>query len=331
MVYIIAEAGSNYNGSVDLALKLNVAASEAGADCIKYQLIYPFGLYLDGEYVYGDYKIADVIKIRELNSLTDNQWYKVKDHAESLGLDFSFSVFDDRGIALASAMNLKFVKVASTDLNNHLFLRKLSREFSQIVISTGMSTASEIEASLSVLQEKVITQPSLVVMHCVSSYPVATADTNLAFLQTLQLFGHTLGFSDHSLGIEASVSAVSVGAKWIEKHFTLDRSLPGLDHEHSLSPEELKTFVHALRSVESSLQYSGEKIQTGEAKTMLRARRGVYAKRDLPQGHVITEDDLNIVRPPSEISADRAEQLLGIALLAPLKKGDPLPISLLTS
>jgi N,N'-diacetyllegionaminate synthase len=330
MVYVIAEAGSNYNGSVELALQLNSAAAAAGADCVKYQLISPYGLYLEGDYSYGNYKIEEVIKIRELNTLSDQQWYQIKDHAESLGLDFSFSLFDERGITLASEMGIKFAKVASTDLNNHMFLRKLARAFSHIVISTGMSTLIEIEDSLNVLRETGDTNLNLVVMHCVSSYPVPTAKTNLAFLPKLQSFGHVSGFSDHSLGVEAAAGAVALGAVWIEKHFTLDRDLPGLDHEHSLNPEELRQFINALRSLEESLNYSGEKLQPEEVTTMARARRGVYAKANLPKGHVVTEEDLNIVRPPSEISADKAEDLLGKKLLTELKKDDPFPKSLLS-
>lgn len=329
LVYIIAEAGSNYNGSVELALQLNEAASSAGADCIKYQLIHPYGLYLEGSYSYGNYDISEVLQIRKLNELADKEWYKIKDHAEGLGLDFSVSIFDERGIELASDMNLKFIKVASTDLNNHLFLQKLSNSFSKVVISTGMSTYSEIEASLAVLRAARNPAPEIVVLHCVSSYPVATSKTNLSFLRELQGLGHSVGFSDHTLGIEAASGAVALGAEWVEKHFTLDRSLPGLDHEHSLNPEELEKFVTALRSLEESLEYSGEKLQADELNTMKRARRGIYARRDLPSGHVITEVDLNIVRPPTDISADKAANLLGKELKVSLRKGDPLPISLL--
>lgn len=330
MVYVIAEAGSNYNGSVELALQLNSAASAAGADCVKYQLIYPYGLYLAGEYSYGNYEISEVIRIRERNVLTDQQWHQVREHAENLGLDFSFSVFDEQGINLAAEMGIKFVKVASTDLNNHIFLRKLAKKFSHIVISTGMSTLSEIEQSLKVLRETEEHQVNLVVMHCISSYPVPTAKTNLGFLRELQRFGHTSGFSDHSLGIEAAAGALTLGATWVEKHFTLDRTLPGLDHEHSLNPDELREFVEAIRSLEESLYFSGDKLQREELNTMARARRGVYANADLNTGHIITEQDLNIVRPPSEIPADKAERLLGKTLQSQLKKGAPFPMSLLS-
>ena len=329
MVHIIAEAGSNYNGQVSLALSLNSAAKRAGADSVKFQIIYPDDLYLKGDYSYGNYAIRDVRRLRELNVLTDAEWWEIRDHAAELDLEFTASVFCLRGLELIASMNPPYIKIASTDLNNFTFLRHVSASGLRIVLSTGMSSMDEIEKAIDIIQSERGFSGDLVVLHCVSSYPVDTQDTNLAFLLELQKFGFQVGFSDHSLGVDAAIAATALGAEWLEKHFTLDKSMEGLDHKHSADEPELTAYIESIRQIENSLRPKESKIGPGEAETMERARRGVYAARNLPAGHRLTSSDILIVRPPSEISAGEAEYLVGKVLDYPVEENSAFSRSLL--
>ena len=324
MAYIIAEAGSNYNGSVERALELNSLAKESGADCIKYQIIYADGLYLPGSYPYGDYQSEAVLKVRRSNELSDSEWWTIRDHAESIGLDFSASVFDERGLELLQTMNPPFVKVASSDLNNHLFLRKVGAAELKVVLSTGMASLEEIETSIQVLFQSGLQNDGLVVMHCVSSYPTERQNTRVGFLTKLKKLTSEVGFSDHSTGTESAIAALALGAKWFEKHFTSDRSLPGLDHAHSLELSDLTEYVRTIRDMEASLSTDVPKISEAEAYTAKRARRGIYARIHIAAGTLITESEISIVRPPSELSADEVDLVLGKRALQDINAGEPI-------
>jgi sialic acid synthase SpsE len=175
-----------------------------------------------------------------------------------------------------------------------------------------MSTLGDIEKTVDALHKEGVRGERLVLLHCVSAYPASLRETNLAFIQTLRrAFGTAVGFSDHTLGREAACAAVALGATWIEKHFTVDRGLEGLDHRHALEPGELKEYVGAIRDIEASLSPRVHKIAAAEAETRKRARRGIYAARDLPEGHVLAAADLLIVRPEGPIPADEADALIG--------------------
>jgi sialic acid synthase SpsE len=311
-VHIIAEAGSNHNGDVALGRKLNAIAAAAGADSVKYQIIYPEGLYLPGSYAYGHYDIREVWRIREEGVLEDAEWHALHDDARERGIPFSASVFDTRGLKLLCEMDPPYVKTASCDLNNLRFLQEVAARGKSMVVSTGMSSLGDIEKAVAVLQKEGIYGDKLVLLHCVSSYPASLADTNLAFIATLRsAFGTTVGFSDHTLGREAACAAVAVGASWIEKHFTVDRTLEGFDHKHALEADDLCDYVRAIRDIEASLRAKVQKIGAAEAATRERARRGIYMARDLPAGHVITQKDLLILRPEGPIPADEADMLVG--------------------
>lgn len=323
-VHIIAEAGSNYNGSVDLARQLNAAAAAAAADSVKYQIIYPEGLYRPGQYAYGHYDIAEVWKIRQSGVLDDDAWRAVAADAAARGITFSASVFDTRGLDLLCELNPPYLKIASCDLNNLRFLREVAQRGLPMVVSTGMSTLGDIECAVATLAAEGIEGERLVLLHCVSAYPAPLGTTNLAFLATLRAaFGTAVGFSDHTTGDIAACAAVALGATWLEKHFTTDRTLDGFDHKHAHEPDQLAAYVAAVREMEASLVPRIAKIGPAEAYTRQRARRGVYAARALPAGHCITGDDLLIVRPESPIAADRADELIGMRLKAPLGAHEP--------
>ncbi len=323
-VHIIAEAGSNYNGSVDLAKQLNAVAAQAGADSVKYQIINTDALYRPGEYAYGHYKIEDIRAIRRRDELTDDQWLDIRQNALSQGIAFSASVFDSRGLELLCSFDPPYIKIASCDLNNLRFLREVAARGRKMIVSTGMSTLGDIEKTVAALAKEGVCGDKLVLLHCVSAYPSALEDTNLTFVQTLRsAFGTAVGFSDHTLGREAACVAVALGATWIEKHFTTDHNLDGLDHKHAMEPESFAEYVRAIRATEAALQPKVVKIGPAEAYTRQRARRGIYVSRNLPAGHVLTHEDILVARPENSTPADEIDAVVGQALEQPLAAFEP--------
>jgi sialic acid synthase SpsE len=324
-VHVIAEAGSNYNGSVQLAKQLNGVAADAGADSVKYQIINTDLLYRQGEYAYGHYKIEDIRNVRRRDELSDEQWAEIRDHALEAGILFSASVFDSKGLDLLCSFDPPYIKTASCDLNNLRLLREIAERGRTMVVSTGMSTLGDIEKAVATLAKEGIEGERLVLLHCVSAYPSELGDTNLIFLQTLRsAFGTAVGFSDHTLGREAACIAVALGATWIEKHFTTDQTLEGLDHKHAMEPAAFIAYVKAIRETERAMQPRVIKIGEAEAYTRQRARRGLYAAKDLQVGHVLTNEDILIVRPETSIAADRIDEIVGIKLNRALAANEPL-------
>lgn len=326
-VHIIAEAGSNYNGSVSLAKQLNGVAAEAGADSVKYQIINTDALYRLGDYAYGHYKIEDIRAIRRRDELSDEQWADIREDAVAKGILFSASVFDTRGLDLLCGFDPPYIKTASCDLNNLRFLREIAARGRTMVVSTGMSTLGDIEKAVSALEKEGVTGEKLVLLHCVSAYPSALKDTNLSFIQTLRgAFGTAVGFSDHTLGTEAACIAVALGATWIEKHFTTDHTLDGLDHKHAMEPPAFTAYVGAIRETEAALKPKVTKIGPAEAYTRQRARRGLYVAADLPAGHVLRNEDILIVRPESPIPADEIDMIVGRTLVSPVGANEALTL-----
>jgi len=323
-VHIIAEAGSNYNGSISLAKRLNEVAAAAGADSVKYQIINTDLLYRPGHYAYGHYQIEEVRKIRRRDELSDEAWREIFEDARARGIMCSASVFDERGLDLLESLDPPYIKIASCDLNNHRFLRQVAARRRRMIVSTGMATLHEIDRTVSVLSSAGINNKDLVLLHCVSVYPSHLAEANLRFVELLGArFGCEVGFSDHTRGAEAACIAVALGATWIEKHFTTDPTLDGLDHAHAAEPDELARYVRMIREAERALLPSAEKVGSGEARTKERARRGIYASRDLPQGHVVSEGDIEILRPEGPLPADRFDDVVGIHLGRLLRAHEP--------
>jgi N,N'-diacetyllegionaminate synthase len=324
-VHVIAEAGSNYNGSVTLAKQLNAVASTAAADSVKYQIINTDALYRKGDYAYGHYKIEDIRAIRRRDEMSDDQWREIRADALDRGIAFSSSVFDTQGLDLLCSMSPPYLKTASCDLNNLRFLREIASRGHTMVVSTGMSTLGDIEKAVATLAKEGIEGDKLVLLHCVSAYPSELENTNLTFLKTLRsAFGTAVGFSDHTLGREAACIAVALGATWIEKHFTTDHSLDGLDHKHAMEPEAFADYVKAIRATEAAMKPKVVKIGEAEAYTRRRARRGLYAAQALPAGHVLRDADIIIVRPESPIPADEVDLVIGQILKRPLAAFEPL-------
>ena len=305
---VIAEAGSNHGGTVDGAIELVRIAASAGADVVKFQFIFPSGLYLP-EYLEldGTYSESAVWRSRQVEELAPEEWAEVWSEAARLGLAPAASVFCEQGIDLLKALGTPFVKIASTDLTNLGLLASTAEKFDQIVLSTGMATIEEIDASLTFLKEE-CGSPTVRLMHCVSRYPCpleASAPHRVKYLR--DKFGLEVGFSDHTEGVGAALMAAACGARFFEKHFTLDKSAPGFDHKHAASPAELTAYISALHQGIAALEKEPWNIAAEERETAIRARRGMYLRRDVAAGETITANDLLYVRPSTAVASSPHE------------------------
>lgn len=306
-VHVIAEAGTTHEGSLDRAIASVDDAAAAGADSVKFQIIHPEGLYLPEDPAGPP---NAVLARRRRQVLPPEAWRAIADRARARSIPMSASVFDVAGIRLLEALDPPYVKIASCDLNHHRLLRAAGAVGRRIVLSTGMATLPEIERAVAAVLET--GNERIVLMHCVSAYPAALETMNLGFITTLRkAFGLPVGLSDHTETSHAASMAIALGATWIEKHFTWDRGAEGFDHAYAMEPEGLRAFIADVRAAESAMCEPPEKIHGSEAEVKPRARRGVYAARPLPTGHVITDDDLVVVRPEGQIAAEDAERLVG--------------------
>lgn len=317
--HIIAEAGTNHNGSIDKAKELIALANRAGADSVKFQIINPWGLYLPGQYNYGHYDIKKVIEIRQSTVLSDEAYKDLHSYAMSLGIAFSASVFDKEGLDLLCSLNPPYIKLASCDLNNTRFLKQVAEKGRKMIISTGMSSFQDVEKSLKAIEST--GNNDIVLLHCVSVYPAKTEQSNLSFLTTLKnAFGFEVGFSDHTGSSTAAVMALALGATWFEKHFTTDKTQEGFDHAYAMEEDGFTTYVNDIRAAEQALIPREEKISDAERYTRKRARRSLYAKRPIKAGEVIKDEDILCVRPEGILNADDIDLIVGKTAKADLEQ-----------
>lgn len=318
-IHIIAEAGTNHNGQLIKAKKLADIAKASKADSIKFQLIYPWGLYLPGDYEYGHYDIKEVIKIREDGMIPDEEYDVLASYCKEKDISFTASVFDTRGLNLMLKFDPEYIKLASCDLNNIRFMREVAERGKRMIISTGMSTMKDIERSLSALAKENFND--IVLLHCVSVYPAHLEGANVSFIEVLKKeFGFPVGYSDHTGTSHAACMALAKGATWFEKHFTEDSSQDGFDHAYAMEESGLTEYVSDLRKAEQALIIPDKKISDAERYTRQRARRSLYANVDLKAGKVLTNDDVLIVRPEGKMNADQIDLIIGEKLQHDIKQ-----------
>ncbi|EKD29064.1 MAG: hypothetical protein ACD_79C00090G0004 [uncultured bacterium] len=309
-LHIIAEAGTNHNGKISLAKKLVDIAVRVRANSIKFQMINTRGLYLPGIYEYGHYDIKEVIRLREKTRFSESQYRELSEYCVLKNIPVTCSVFDLDALNLLMKFNPLYIKIASCDLNNIRLLRQVAQAGKKMVLSTGMSTLKEIERTLKELDK--IGFHDIVLMHCVSLYPALLKQTNLKFIEVLKKnFGFEVGFSDHTRGCIAACMALSLGATWFEKHFTLNRKLKGLDHAHALGEKELLQYVSDIHEARASLLLRKDKISDLENYTKKRARRSLYAAKDMQKGECLKNEDVLIVRPENIMQADYIDRIIG--------------------
>lgn len=312
---IIAEAGVNHNGSVQLAKKLVDIACEAGADIVKFQTFKAENLVTQSA-VMADYQIQnlgqdssqfDMLKKLELSYL---DFLDLKTYCDQKGIEFISTPFDFESIDFLSQLNMKYWKIPSGELTNLPYLEKIAKLKQSVILSTGMSTMEEVKASYHVLVKNGARE--VFVLHCTSDYPTKLSDVNInAMLSMKQEFGEKIGYSDHTEGILVPTVAVSMGAKIIEKHFTISRSMEGPDHKASLEPNELKDLVRTIRDVESCFGSYVKQPTAEELRTSLIARKSIMASRDIKQGEAFTEENLTVKRPGSGISPMKWYDVIG--------------------
>lgn len=304
-VYIIAEAGVNHNGSLELACQLADAAKAAGADCVKFQTFRAESL-VSRAAKKAAYQVAATGEDSQLNmlkalELSFDDFRALKAHCDHIGICFLSTPFDLESIAFLNTLDMPFWKIPSGEVTNLPYLTALARTGKPVVMSTGMCEMGEIEAAIRVLREHGAGDIRL--MHCNTEYPTPFEDVNLRAMATLrEAFGVEVGYSDHTRGIEIPMAAVAMGAAIIEKHFTLDRTMEGPDHRASLEPDELRAMVEGIRHIEAALG-TGEKCPSpSERKNLAAARKSIVAAADIRAGEAFTEANLTVKRPGTGIS-----------------------------
>lgn len=314
---IIAEAGVNHNGDMVLARQLIDVAAEAGADMVKFQtfsadrLVTIHARKADYQAQTTDAGESQHAMIRRLE-LTREAHEILIAHCKSRGIQFFSTGFDTESIDLLVELGLDRFKIPSGEITNLPYLRHIGRYGKSAILSTGMATLSEIEAALDVLEQAGTSRDRITVLHCTTEYPVPMTDVNLRAMLTIRdAFGMAVGYSDHTLGIEVSIAAVALGATIIEKHFTLDRNLPGPDHKASLEPSELKAMVSAIRNIEQAMGDGIKRPSPSEAKNKAVARRSLVAASAIYAGEVFSETNLTVKRPGTGLSPMRWDEVLG--------------------
>ncbi|MEK7152665.1 MAG: N-acetylneuraminate synthase family protein, partial [Patescibacteria group bacterium] len=292
--FLIAEIGCNHNGDINLAYKLVEAAALAGADCVKVQVFTPSLLVTEGQ---------PQRAMLEGLTLTNEEFAQIKALTLSKGMVFLASVFDDRSVAFLNRLGVEGWKLGSGELTNLPFLQKIAKYNQPMIVSCGMGTLGEVEAAINVIEAA--GNSKIVLLHCVSSYPCMIDEINLRAMLTLAAaFQYPVGFSDHSVVLEASVAAVALGASVIERHLTLDKDLPGPDHAASLTPEEFKQMVQMIRNTEVAMGTGRKTPQQGELATRSIARKSLVARQVIHAGQIITREMVDIKRPGTGLSPD---------------------------
>lgn len=312
--FIIAEAGVNHNGDLDLAKKLVDAAVAAGVDAIKFQTFKAEELVTRAapkanyqKATTGEGNQYAMLKQLEL-SLEDH--IILKNYCQEQGIIFLSTPFDFASADLLERLDLPFYKISSGDITNLPFLEYIAKKNRPVLLSTGMSNLGEVEAAVETMLGT--GNQDLILLHCTSNYPTVFTDVNLRAMLTLQeAFKLPVGYSDHTLGIEVPIAAVALGARVIEKHFTLDRTMPGPDHRASLEPHELKAMVEKIRNVEKAMGDGIKKCVRSEENTRLVARKSIVASRDIFAGEEITVNDLSFKRPGNGLKPEYINYLLG--------------------
>jgi N,N'-diacetyllegionaminate synthase len=317
-VFIIAEAGVNHNGSIELAKKLIDAAIDAGADAVKFQTFKATNLvsknaqkaeYQKQNMNDGDNSQFNMLKKLELDLDTHKELIS---YCNQKKIIFLSTPFDHDSIELLNDLGLEIFKIPSGEITNLPYLRHIAKLNKEIILSTGMADIGEIEDALDILINAGTKKENITVLHANTEYPTPMEDVNLKAMVTIgNTFDIAFGYSDHTLGIEIPIAAVAMGASCIEKHFTLDKTMEGPDHKASLEPYELKAMVKAIRNIELALGSSVKKPSKSETPNIKIARKSIVAKVNINKGELLTENNITIKRPGYGISPMRWDEVIG--------------------
>lgn len=329
-VFIIAEAGDNHNGDIELAYKLVDIAVESGADCVKFQT------FVTEEVISKNAEKADYQK--EFTGVSESQFDMVKKlelsfdqfvdinrYCKKKGIIFLSTAFDLLSIDFLETLDMCCWKVPSGEITNLPYLIKIGSLKKDVILSTGMATVDEIRTAVDILRSN--GSLNITILHCNTEYPTPMEDVNLNAMVTIKkLFGTNVGYSDHTLGIEVPIAAVALGARVIEKHFTISRNMKGPDHQASLEPFELKQMVECIRNIEIALGDGEKKPSKSESKNINIARKSIVARAKIAKGEKFTESNLAIKRPGNGLSPMRWFEVLGMVASREFKEDELIDI-----
>lgn len=315
---IIAEAGVNHNGSLELAKQLIDAAANAGVDYVKFQTFKAENLVTkfakQAEYQKKNISVDDDSQYQMLKNLELSQvdHEVLIEYCRQKGVRFFSTAFDLESIDYLASLNLPLWKIPSGEITNYPYLRKIAQQGKPVILSTGMSGPADIHSAVDALYKFGLTKDQITVLHCNTEYPTPFEDVNLRAMLTIkEEFGVKVGYSDHTRGIEVPIAAVALGAEVIEKHFTLDRNLPGPDHKASLEPNELKAMVGAIRNIEQAMGDGEKKVTVSECKNIAIARKSIVAACPIKKGEILSEENLTAKRPGTGINPMRWDEIVG--------------------
>ncbi len=316
-VFIIAEAGVNHNGSMDMAVKLIDAAINAKVDAVKFQtfiaenVISKYAEKADYQKESTGENESQLDMVKKLQ-LSFKNFTELKMYCDSKGIMFLSTPFDMASVDFLATLKMGLWKIPSGEITNMPYLQKIGSFNEEVIFSTGMSTLGDIENALKILIDAGTSKEKITVLHCNTEYPTPMIDVNLKAMLTIKgAFDINIGYSDHTLGIEVAIAAAALGANVIEKHFTLDKSLPGPDHKASLEPQELKAMTAAIRNTELALGSRVKLPTSSEKKNINIARKSIHLAKNITKGAVITTDDLIIKRPGNGISPMFLNEIIG--------------------
>lgn len=315
---IIAEAGVNHNGSLELACKLVDAAAEAGVDYVKFQTFKaerlvsysaPKASYQQAATLQKNETQYEMLRKLELSEEAHRQLVA---YCCRKGVKFFSTAFDLPSIDFLASLRLGLWKIPSGEITNYPYLKRIAKQQEAVILSTGMSTMAEVEAAVRVLLAEGVAKEELTLLHCNTEYPTPMEDVNLQVLGTMRdRFGVSVGYSDHTQGIEVPVAAVALGATVIEKHFTLDKTMEGPDHQASLEPDELKEMVTSIRHIEKALGKGIKEVTPSEYKNRTVARKSIVAACFIGEGELFTEQNLTVKRPATGLSPMCWNEIIG--------------------
>jgi N,N'-diacetyllegionaminate synthase len=314
---IIAEAGVNHNGDMVMARALIDAAAAAGADLVKFQT-FSAGRLVTRSAPKATYQAQSTgneegqFEMLRRLELSPEMHHELIAHCEKRGIGFFSTAFDLDSIDLLVALGQTLFKVPSGEITNLPYLRRIARTGSDVIMSSGMATLADIDVAIAALEEAGLCREKITVLHCTTEYPTPMSEVNLRAMNSIaSAFGVRSGYSDHTRGIEVAIAAVAIGAKVIEKHFTLDRHLPGPDHQASLEPQELKAMVEAIRNIESALGDGIKRPTPSEARNRGVVRKSIVAASQIRAGETLSADLLTVKRPGGGISPMRWDEIVG--------------------
>ncbi len=327
-VFIIAEAGVNHNGSIDLAKKLIDVASDSGADAIKFQTFKAKNLVTKNSEKANYQKILtdqketqfDMLKKFELDK---NEHLELVKYCKSKNIKFLSSPFDHESIDLLNDIGLEIFKIPSGEITNLPYLKHLGKLGKKIILSTGMSNFQEVKNALDILVNSGTKKNNITILHANTEYPTPMEDVNLRAMITIgKELGTKFGYSDHTLGIEVDIAAAAIGANCIEKHITLDCNMEGPDHKASLEPHQFSAMVKAIRNIEKALGSNIKKPSKSETPNILIARKSIVAKTKINKGDILTENNLTVKRPGKGLSPMKWEEIIGTSATKDYKEDD---------